>query len=158
MHQKVDVRSQIDAGSLLVECVSGILFVWLTAADATWANRLEGSSTSGHVIMAVHPNILNGEASTVSLLAWNLRKIRRVARSFLGVECAAFPTGLKQTDMFRVLYGEMREDRCDLPEYEKYLQATEALCVHDCKSLTDALLFAGSAASKTPRVLDSNSA
>ena len=33
-------------------------FVWLTAADAAWANRPDGSSTSGHVIMAAHPNIL----------------------------------------------------------------------------------------------------
>ena len=33
-------------------------FVWLTAADAAWVNRPDGSSTSGHVIMAAHPNIL----------------------------------------------------------------------------------------------------
>ena len=40
-------------------------FVWLTAADAAWANRPDGSSTSGHVIMEAHPNILRGESSTV---------------------------------------------------------------------------------------------
>ena len=40
-------------------------------------------------------------------------------------------------------------DLCDLAEYETYLQVTEALCVNDCKSLADALLAAGSAASKT---------
>ena len=40
-------------------------------------------------------------------------------------------------------------DLCDLVEYETFLQATEALCVNDCKSLADALLAAGSAASKT---------
>ena len=45
--------------------------VWLTAANAPWANRPAGSSTSGHVIMAAHPNILRGESSTVSVLAWN---------------------------------------------------------------------------------------
>ena len=58
-------------------------FVWLTAADAAWANRPHGSSTSGHVIMAVHSNTLRGESSTVSVLAWNSRKIRRVLRSSL---------------------------------------------------------------------------
>ena len=51
--------------------------------------------------------------------------------------------------MFRVLYGELCGDLCDLAEYETYLQKTEALCVNDCKSLADALLAAGSAASKT---------
>ena len=61
-------------------------FVWLTAADAAWANRPDGSSTRGHVIMAAHPNILRGESSTVSVLAWNSRKIRRVVRSSLGEE------------------------------------------------------------------------
>ena len=49
-------------------------FVWLTVADAAWANRPDGSSTSGHVIMAAHPNVLHGESSTVSVLAWNSRK------------------------------------------------------------------------------------
>ena len=76
--QQVDARSPIDAGPLR-----------LTAADAAWANRPDGSSTSGHVIMAAHPNILRGESSTVSVLAWNSRKIRRVVRSSLGAECSA---------------------------------------------------------------------
>ena len=40
-------------------------FVWLTPADAAWANRPDGSSTSGHAIKAAHPNILRGESSTV---------------------------------------------------------------------------------------------
>ena len=56
-------------------------FVWLTAADPAWTNRPDGSSASGHVIMTAHPNILRGESSTVSVLAWNSRKIRRVVRS-----------------------------------------------------------------------------
>ena len=81
-------------------------FVCLTVVDAAWANRPDGSSTSGHVIMAAHPKILRGESSTVSVLAWNPRKIRRVVRSYLGAECAAFSIGLEHTDMFRVLYGE----------------------------------------------------
>ena len=51
--------------------------------------------------------------------------------------------------MFPVLYGELCGDLCDLAEYETYLQMTDALCVNDCKSLADALLAAGSAASKT---------
>ena len=118
-------------------------FVWLTAADAAWANLPDGSSTSGHVIMAAHPNILRGESSTVSVLAWNSPKIRRVVRSSLGAKCAAFSTGLEHTDMFRELYGELCGDLCDLAEYETILQMTDALCVNDCKSLADALLAAG---------------
>ena len=51
--------------------------------------------------------------------------------------------------MFQVLYGELCGELCDLAEYEDYLQATEPLCVNDCKSLADALLAAGSAASQT---------
>ena len=99
-------------------------FVWLTAADAAWASRPDGLSTSGHVIMAAHPNILRGE----SVLAWNSRKIRRVVRSSLGAECAAFSSGLEHTHMFRVLYGELCGDLCDLAEYETYLQKTETPC------------------------------
>ena len=58
-------------------------------------------------------------------------------------------TGLDHTDMFRVLYGELCGDLCDLAEYETHLQVTEALCLNDCKSVADALLAAGSAAEKT---------
>ena len=110
-------------------------FVWLTAADAARANRPDGSSTSGHVIMAAHSNILRGESSTVSVLAWNSRKIRRVVRSSLGAECAAFSTGLEPTDMFRVLYGELCGDLCDLAEHETHLQMTDALCVNDSAAI-----------------------
>ena len=61
---------------------------------------------------------------------WNSRKIRRVVRSSLGAECAALSTVLEHTDMFRVLYGELSGDLCDLAEYETYLQTTDALCVN----------------------------
>ena len=40
-------------------------FVWLTVADAAWANRPDGSSTSGHVIMAAVPNTLRGPGTRV---------------------------------------------------------------------------------------------
>ena len=86
----------------------------------------DGSSTSGHVMMAAHPIILRGESSTVSVLAWNSRKIRRVVRSSLGAECAALSAGLEHTDTFRVLYGEHCGDLCDLAEYATHLQVTEA--------------------------------
>ena len=56
---------------------------------------------------------------------------------------------LEHTDMFRVLYGELCGNLCDLAEYETCLQMTDALCVNDCKSLAHAVLAAGSAASKT---------
>ena len=142
-----EAKSVPDLCWWIVSVLSSI--VWLTAADAAWANRPGGSSTSGHVIMASHPNILRGESSTVSVLAWNSRKIRRVVRCSLGAECAAFSTGLEHTDMFRGLYGELCGDLSDLAEYENCLQATEALCVNDCKSLADALLAAGAASSET---------
>ena len=41
-------------------------------------------SRVGHVTLAAHPNILRGDSSTVSVLAWNSRRIRRVVRFSLG--------------------------------------------------------------------------
>ena len=66
-------------------------FVWLTAADVDKANRTHGSFTSGHVIMAAYPNIMHGESSTVPVLAWNSRKIRRVVRSSFGLSVQPSP-------------------------------------------------------------------
>ena len=74
-------RCWISAGGL---CQCRHLLSGFSGADAAWANGNDRSSTSGHVIMAAHPNILRGESSTVSVLAWNSRKIRRVVRSSLG--------------------------------------------------------------------------
>ena len=79
-------------------------FVWLTAATATQAIRPDGSSTGGLVIVAAHPKILNGEAATLSVLAWNSCKTRRVVRSSLDSEVLALSTGLEHTDMSRVMY------------------------------------------------------
>ena len=79
----------------------------LTASNAAWAIRPDGSSTSGH----------RGESSTVSVLDWNSRKIRRAVRSSLRVEGSAFSIGLEHTDMC----GELCGDLCDLVEYETFL-------------------------------------
>ena len=88
-------------------------FVWVIMTDAAHANRPDLSSTSGHLILAAHPNILRGENFPVSVLGWNSRKIRRKVRSSLGVECAAMSTGLEHGDLLRVMYGEIPGDFID---------------------------------------------
>lgn len=124
-------------------------FVWVIMTDAAHANRPDLSSTSGHLILAAHPNILRGENVPISVLGWNSRKIRRKVRSSLGAECAAMSTGLEHGDLLRVMYGELSGDLQDLQNYEFYLTSTESVALSDCKSLADAVTSAGSAASKT---------
>ena len=56
--QQVDARSQINAGSLLVDCVSGRpRLSGLQLRMLRGQTDHDGSSTSGHMIMAAHPNI-----------------------------------------------------------------------------------------------------
>ena len=70
-----EAKSMLDLCWWIVSVPSS--FVWLTAADAAWENhRPDGLSTSGDVIMAAHPNVLRCGSFSVSLLAWNSRKIR----------------------------------------------------------------------------------
>ena len=123
--------------------------VFVTLADAAWANRTDGSSTCGHIILTAHKNILRGERVPVSVVAWKSRKIHRKVRSSLGAECSAMSTGLEHTDLVRVLWGELTGDLVDLAEYSDYLRAMDAIAINDCKSLADAIISAGSAASKT---------
>ena len=124
-------------------------FVWTTPTDAAHANRPDLSSTSGHLVLAAHPNVLKGEVSPVSVLGWCSRKIRRKVRGSLGAEAAAMSTGLEHTDLLRVIYAEISGDLVDLSKYQEYLRCTESLALSDCKSLADALLSTGSASSKT---------
>ena len=60
---------------LLVDCVSAVIFCLAHGRGHSLGKSPDGSSTSGHVIMAAHPNILRGESSTVSVLAWNVKSI-----------------------------------------------------------------------------------
>ena len=66
---KLMCEAKIDAGSPLVDCVSAIIICLATAEDAAWANRPDGCSAGGHVILVAHPDILRGESSVVSELA-----------------------------------------------------------------------------------------
>ena len=124
-------------------------FTWLLMADAAWANRPDGTSTAGHLILAVHSAVWTGQKVQASLLSWNSKKIKRKVRSSLGAETQGFPTGLEHADLVRVFWGELCGDLAELSEYEQYLRQTPALGVNDCKSLAYALNNSGSAASKT---------
>ena len=115
-------------------------FVWLTAADAAWANRPDGSSTSGHVIMAAHPHILHGEPSTVSVLAWTHVRYDESREVPWEPSVQHSPLVWNTQTCSKCCVGELCGDLCDLAEYETYLQMTDALCVNDCKSLADAIL------------------
>ena len=61
--------------------------------------------------MAAHPNVLTGEPAPVPLLSWSPRKIRRVVRSSIGAECAAFSTVLDHAADSRALFFRPRPAR-----------------------------------------------
>ena len=124
-------------------------FIWLIMADAAWANRPDGSSTGGHIIMMAHNALTEGQQVPVSLVSWNSRKIRRKVRSSLGAETQAFSTAMEHSDLLRVFWGELSGGLTNIDDYEEYLRQTDAMAVNDCKSLAEALNNRGSAVSKT---------
>jgi hypothetical protein len=124
-------------------------FTWLVMADAAWANRPDGSSTGGHLILMAHNAVTEGQRVPVSLVSWNSRKIRRKVRSSLGAETQAFSTALEHSDLVRVFWGELSGSLANIDNFEEYLRQTDAIAVNDCKSLADALNNRGSAVSKT---------
>ena len=124
-------------------------FIWLIMADAAWANRPDGSSTGGHIIVMAHNALTEGQQVPVSLVSWNSRKIRRKVRSSLGAETQAFSTAMEHSDLLRVFWGELSGGLTNIDDYEEYLRQTDAMAVNDCKSLADALNNRGSAVSKT---------
>ena len=124
-------------------------FTWVILADAAWANRPDGSSTGGHLILAVHNSVTSGQRASASVVSWNSRKIRRKVRSSLGAETQSFSTALEHGDLIRVFWGELNGEIIDLENFEEYLRQTRALAISDCKSLADALNNSGRAVSKT---------
>ena len=124
-------------------------FTWVILGDAAWANRPDGSSTGGHLIVAVHNAVIRGQRVNASVVSWNSRKTRRKVRSSLGAETQAFSTALEHGDLIRVFWGELNGEIVDLENFGEYLRQTSALAISECKSLADALNSSGSAVSKT---------
>ena len=73
----------------------------MTATDDAWANRSDGTSTSGRLILSSHQNILRGETVLVCD-GLEIVAHRRAVRSSLGSECAALSNGLEHTGPSRV--------------------------------------------------------
>ena len=101
-------------------------FVWLTATDAAWANRLDDASTIRHLTMAAHPNMWKGRNGS----------------------CLSTFTLCRACRLLRVMWREVCGDLLKLDQYEFYLRATDAICDNDYKSLAGANLSARADASE----------
>ena len=55
-------------------------------ADAAWANRADGSSQGGRIIIAAHKDFWNGKNDRFSVLGWKSSKCARICRSSLACE------------------------------------------------------------------------
>ena len=116
----------------LAGCTVPSSCVWVTAADATWKNRPHGTSSSGCLV---------GRGRVVSVLTWKSRNICRVVRSSLG---AGVRRGLDWASTYRshfllrVMWTLLCGDLVGLDQYEAFLQATDVVCINDCKGVADA--------------------
>ena len=122
---------------------------WEILADAAWANRPDGSSTSGHLIVAARNAVSQGQQVPISLVSWSSRKIRQKVWSSPGAETQAFSTALEHSSLGRVFWDELNGDLAHLENLEEYPRGTSASALNDCKSLADALSNRGSTVSKT---------
>ncbi|CAE8622005.1 unnamed protein product [Polarella glacialis] len=110
--------------------------VW---ADASQANRPDGSSTGGLVTGLCPPGILTGEEVFVTLLQWNSKKLPRKVLGSNGSEVQAITLGEDLLYMVRMFWAEINGR--DLVRYQWdgiIKECTQGVLVMDSRGIYDA--------------------
>ena len=107
-------------------------------ADAAWANRPDGdSSTEGIIIGFSSPKLSKGEVAPVSLMLWGSSKIDRTCRSPARAETKGVVNGKDDFYHLRYLWTEMnypREERYNWHP-DSVVSLTSGILVTDRKNL-----------------------
>lgn len=114
-----------------------VIFVCWT--DAALGNRPNGGSTGGYVLMAAPPELADGQATTLNLVAWRSSRLTRIARSSLAAEVQGFSEGEEELMYTRLQWAEMCGCSIPLRQPESVVQSVRGIMVTDARSLYDVI-------------------
>ena len=78
--------------------------VFVSFADASWANRKDFGSQCGYLCVGKERSLLDGSAAPCCLVSWHSRRCPRVARSSGSAETQAATQSQEETEFIRLLW------------------------------------------------------
>ena len=119
-------------------CVSGemVMVAWV---DAGSQNRLDGGSTQGVIIGAAPTELLQGEVTPVSLVAWHSNRIDRSCRSPGAAETQAAVNGEDSLYFARYQWSEMLYGRVNTRYPDEVVRRVPGCLITDSRNVYDKL-------------------
>ena len=81
--------------------------VFVSFADASWANWKDFGSQCGYLCVGTERSLLDGSAAPCCPISWHSRKCSRVARSSGSAETQAATHAQEETEFIRLLWLEI---------------------------------------------------
>ena len=106
--------------------------VWVSAADAAWKNRPYGTTSSGRLVGRGRVLCVDLEVAEHSPSGAQFFGCWSAPRSRLGCNVQI------SFSLLRVMWTLLCGDLVGLDQYEAFLQATDVVCINDCKGVADA--------------------
>ena len=114
-------------------------------ADGSWAAREDGKSQGALMVCFVSDRFLRGEWDRVSVASFASRKLPRVARSSLAMECQALELAQDEAEYLRASWSWLeRPTQPAYSEYTKLAAETAGTVITDSKGLYDSLVRSAS--------------
>ena len=109
----------------------------VSAFDASFGCRPDGTSQGGYLVMLAPKRILETEEDSYHILDWHSQKLPRVARSSLAAEAQAAACAADSTEFVCRYFEHLRQPNLSLSELLKEKTVLKPILVTDAKALYD---------------------
>ena len=109
----------------------------VTAFNASFGCRPDGTSQGGYLVMLAPKRILETEEDSYHILDWRSQKLPRVARSSLAAEAQAAACAADSTEFVCRYFEHLRQPNLSLSELLKEKTVLKPILVTDAKALYD---------------------
>ena len=120
--------------------------VFVSFADASWANRKDVGSQCGYLCVGTERALLDGSAAPSCPISWHSRRCPRVARSSGSAETQAATLAQEETEFIRLLWLEIVQGGYDATIIDHGISKVGGCLIIDAKGVFDAIHRSESAA------------
>ena len=120
--------------------------VFVSFADASWANRKDFGSQCGYLCVGTKRSLSDGSAAPCCPISWHSRRCPRVARSSSSPETQSATQAQEETEFIRLLWMEVVQGGYDDIVIDQEIAKVGGCLIIDAKGVFDAIHRSESAA------------
>ena len=113
--------------------------VFVSFADASWANRKHFGSQCGYLCVGTERSLMDGSAAPCCPISWHSRRCPRVARSSGSAETQAATQAQEETEFIRILWLEIVQGGHDDTIIDQEISKVGGCLIIDAKGVFDAI-------------------